>query len=247
MGKDWDAPWKTGAGMSKPGPGEREIPWPSHGGATPFGGANPTCDTCGGRLRGANKCDCEEPDWRVAGEVVVDGTKEGSLSEALKQRQAFQMWCRLWLDEIFRLLPTGGRIKVFGGTRMFHRMAQAMQNAGFIDIGLEAWVYGSGFPKSLNLSKAIDRHLGKSDERAQIGVRSTRSPYNEQWGNSNEAGPTQDEWRDKHRGVHEAPVTAGATAEAKRFEGWGTALKPAWEPFIVGTKPGRNADVSVSE
>ena len=242
MGKDWDAPWKTGAGMAKPGIGERDIPWPVHGGATPFGGANPTCDTCGGRLRGANKCDCEEPEWRVDGVVVADGTKEG-ISEATKQRQAFQAWCRLWLDEIFRLLPSGGRIKVFGGTRMFHRMAQAMQNAGFADINLEAWVYGSGFPKSLNISKAIDRHLGKSDEREVIGTKANLPGYRE-----GETGPRGVGYGEGlSNGSAKCAITAGATAEAKRFEGWGTALKPAWEPFIVGTKPGRNVDVSVSE
>lgn len=140
MGKDWDAPWKTGAGMCKPGIGKREISWPSFGGATNLGSANPTCDTCGGRLRGAKQCGCDEPEWRVAGEPVEDGTK--GVSETLKQRHAFQAWCRLWLDECFRVLKPGGVIKVFGGTRMYHRMAQAMAEAGFTNLELEAWAYG---------------------------------------------------------------------------------------------------------
>lgn len=138
MGKDWDAPWKTGAGMSKPGIGDRAIEWPAHGGSSPFGGANPTCNTCGGRLRGAKKCGCEEPDWYVDGKAV-------GMSEALKQKHLFQDWCKLWLTECYRILQPGGVIKVFGGTRMFHRMAKAIEEVGFIldpSESLEAWMYG---------------------------------------------------------------------------------------------------------
>ncbi len=217
MGKDWDAPWKTGAGMSKPGIGERDREWPSFGSNSRFGSANPTCGICGGRLRGANKCECDEPDWHVQGKLVAEG-----LSEILKQRQAFQAWCRLWLAETYRILPSGGVIKVFGGTRMFHRMAQAMQQVGFEDIGLEAWVYGSEFPKSLNISKAIDK---------LAGVKPTKIIKNEtgSLGGFGDAG-----WNKTPRQlVYDGPQTE----EAKRFEGWGTALKPAWEPFIVGHKP----------
>ena len=65
----------------------------------------------------------------------------------------------LW-EAVFRCLQPGGEVKAFGGTRTFHRMAVAMEAAGLVDIRVDAWAYGSGFPKSLNLGKALDKHLG---------------------------------------------------------------------------------------
>lgn len=110
-----------------------------------------------------------------------------------------QEWHHAWLQLCYNALVPGGRIKAFSATRTFHRLGQAMRRVGFILVpgeSLEAWAYGSGFPKSLNLSKAIDAHLGKTEERE-----------------------------------------VAATEEASQFTGWGTALKPAWEPFLVGRKP----------
>ena len=185
MGKEWDKLWATGAGMSKVGIGDRNIEWPAHGAATPFGGANPTCKTCGGRFRGTKKCDCDEPDWYVDGKPVSDGRAHGT-SMALGQVRAMQEWHRQWLAEVFRVLKPGGVIKVFGATRTFHRLAAAMEQAGFVDLDLEAWMYGSGFPKSLNIHKKLCE---------------LESP------------------------------------EAQRYEGFGTALKPAWEAFVVARKP----------
>jgi len=91
--------------------------------------------------------------------------------------------------EVFRVLKPTGVIKAFGGTRTFHRLAVALEVAGFEGVGthLEAWTYGSGYPKSLNVAKAL---------------RKIESPAAEVW------------------------------------EGHGTALKPAWEPVLVGRKPG---------
>lgn len=95
-----------------------------------------------------------------------------------------QAWHEAWLTEAHRILIPGGVIKSFSATRTFHRMAAAMRKVGFCDLRLEAWVYGSGFPKSLNVGKALEK-----------------------------------------------------TADlAKEFDGYGTALKPAWEPFVVGRK-----------
>ena len=62
----------------------------------------------------------------------------------------------LW-NEVYRVLVPGGVVKAFSATRTFHRMARAMQEAGFTKIGVQAWSYGSGFPKSLDVSKAIDK------------------------------------------------------------------------------------------
>lgn len=90
----------------------------------------------------------------------------------------------------------------------------------------------SGFPKSLNLSKAIDRHLGKTDEREVVGTSRGVTVEDDEGFGGIARGAV---------GIKQTPadidVTVGATEEARRFEGWGTALKPAWEPFIVAVKP----------
>lgn len=149
----------------------------------------------------------------------------------LSDSEKFYLWCGLWLTDLYDILPSGGVVKIFSATRTFHRLAQAMERVGFKDINLEAWCYGSGFPKSMNLSKAIDSKLGKSDDRPIVGSRETRSP-------SNAAGETtKDEWPHARLDEHVAEVTVSARSEAQRFDGWGTALKPAWEPFVTGVKP----------
>jgi len=231
MGKGWDKLWETGAGMAKVGIGERAIPWPTFGAGTPFGGANPSCATCGGRLRGAKKCPCDEPDWYVNGKPVSDGVRH-SQSEGGKQMQAIQDWHLNWLRLCYNLLPSGGVAKVFSATRTFHRLAAAMAEAGFVDVGLEAWGYGSGFPKSLDLSKSIDRHLGKSDEREVVGEKG--GTYPTQTGTWSMATSLANNTKGERHVEH---ITRGATPEAKRFGGWGTSLKPAWEPFVVGMRP----------
>lgn len=151
---------------------------------------------------------------------------------SLEAQTAMTEWHKEWLQKCFDLLPSGGVIKVFSATRTFHRLAQAMEQVGFVDLDLEAWIYGSGFPKSLNLSKAIDRHLGKSDERVVLGPYKSPgavlSAYKNWQADSLSEGSQQ---------RHVPEVSIGSTPEAQRFEGWGTALKPAWEPFLVGVKP----------
>ena len=69
-------------------------------------------------------------------------------------------WHDGWLKEAFRVLKSGGVIKAFSGTRTFHHLLQAMDTVGFTEIKLEAWTYGSGFPKSLNIGKNIDKITG---------------------------------------------------------------------------------------
>lgn len=98
--------------------------------------------------------------------------------DKLGDGESQQRWHKDWLEQAYRVLQPGGVLKAFSGTRTFHRLAAAMADAGYEDIRLEAWLYGSGFPKSLNLGHDLEG-----------------------------------------------------------WKGWGTALKPAWEPVLVGRKP----------
>ena len=156
----------------------------------------------------------------VKAEEDTEATEEEDVvgDKSIETIHAQQAWHLNWIKEAFRVVRSGGVVKAFGGTRTFHRLAAAMADAGFVDLHLEAWVYGSGFPKSLNISKAIDRHLGLT--REVIGKKKCIPGV---------AFETT--------GPSELDVTAPASPEAKKFEGYGTALKPAWEPFIVGRKP----------
>jgi hypothetical protein len=132
--------WRDGGGFSKPGIGERQTPWTSYGGET----ANPSCRTCGGRARGARKCSCAAPDWHVKGRDWRPG--EGDRARARRMQE----WHEAWAREALRVLKPGGHLLAFGGTRTYHRLACAIEDAGFEVRDTIAWMYGQGFPKSLN-------------------------------------------------------------------------------------------------
>src|SRR5664279_137719 len=71
--------------------------------------------------------------------------------------QAFQAWCQQWATEALRVLKPGGMLLAFGGTRTSHRLASGIEDAGFEIRDSITWMYGSGFPKSLDVGKAIDK------------------------------------------------------------------------------------------
>jgi DNA modification methylase len=136
MGKDWDAPWKTGNGFRR--------------------AAN---DADVGRDDPIGRTSRTSPEY-IAG-------------------IGFQQWCQAWAEQCLRVLKPGGHMLAFGGTRTYHRLTCAIEDAGFeIRDSIACWLYGSGFPKSLNL---VDEGGGRT--------------------------------------------------------GWGTALKPAFEPIVVARKP----------
>jgi DNA modification methylase len=123
--------------------------------------------------------------------------------------------------ECFRVLKPGGHLLCFAGTRTQHRMAVRIEDAGFEIRDMIAWVYGSGFPKSLDVSKAIDKAAGA--EREVVGNNPTFRKMQENASNYN---LQRNEF-----------ITAPATEAAKQWQGWGTALKPALEPITVARKP----------
>jgi site-specific DNA-methyltransferase (adenine-specific) len=137
-------------------------------------------------------------------------------------------------EAVYRVLNPGAILLAFGGTRTYHRMVCAIEDAGFEIRDTIAWVYGSGFPKSYDISKGIDKQAGA--EREVVGKykrpdgtdRPNRNNWKKldgNWGENSGFDPTQDS------------ITAPSTPEAQLWDGWGTALKPAFEPIVVAMKP----------
>lgn len=245
------------------------------------------------------------PDASVDAVVTDPPYLLGFMGRAWDTRAAHEHldWHRAWCDEAFRVLKPGGHILAFGGTRTWHRLACAVEDAGFEIRDSIAWLYGSGFPKSLDVSKAIDK-LDASDERLQRAVRFTSwmrttgltaGQINEITGtymgshyltDKSQAAIATAEMFDllrphlpvvpasiellvaertiesenyKARAVvgeritgigtgkgatsvitdnpANRHVTVAHTPDAERWQGWGTALKPAFEPIVVARKP----------
>lgn len=126
-----------------------------------------------------------------------------------------EMWA-----ECLRVLKPGGHLLSFGGSRTYHRMACAIEDAGFEIRDQIMWVYGSGFPKSLSISKSLDKIAGA--ERDVLGS------YEREGRSAGILGKKTQITRN---------ITAPATPEAQQWDGWGTALKPAHEPICVARKP----------
>ncbi len=147
--------------------------------------------------------------------------------------QALQEWYYSWAVEALRVLKPGGHLLAFGGSRTYHRLACAVEDAGFEIRDQIMWIYGSGFPKSLNVSKAIDREAGA--ERRVIGQCNHGAGASPQKLDNHGVGDTGVGILDGSGKVFD--VTAPTTDAAKQWEGWGTALKPAHEPIVVARKP----------
>ena len=231
----------------------------------------------------------------------------GTYDLSLKGNRAFGAWCELWAVEAFRVLKPGGHLLAFSSARTWHRLTAAVEDSGFEIRDSIAWMYGSGFPKSLDVSKAIDKldAVGARLNRArrfQSWLREYVTPQQVNEATGTDMGhhytthPTQPsvatvahldalrpllpevpEWIEemcrqrtvesenfKRREVvgratmvdttrsrmgfagetyggdgstREVDLTDAHTPEAARWQGWGTALKPAFEPVVVARKP----------
>ena len=120
---------------------------------------------------------------------------------------------KVWAEAL-RVLKPGGHLLAFGGTRTWHRMAVAIEDAGFEIRDSIHWTYGSGFPKSLDVSKAIDKAAGVQPDRVT---------------ENGDAG-----WNATPRQLH---YDRAHTDAARQWAGWGTALKPSHEPIVMARKP----------
>jgi len=150
--------------------------------------------------------------------------------EGMSNLRAYQNAMQPIFEEALRVAKPGAHLLAFGGTRTFHRLACAIEDAGWEIRDTIMWVYGSGFPKSHDVSKAIDKAAGA--ERPVLGYTDPHDPRTamarKMYGTALQDGPGMG-----------LPITAPATPEAIQWQGWGTALKPAWEPVIVARKPRR--------
>ncbi len=170
---------------------EGALKLPKYSSTSRFSSPNRTCSVCGRMERGTRrKCLCDRPHehWKPIGKrrkLPEDTPPEVTGGGMQDHLRAIGLWHTLWLRQAFRVLQPGGLVKIFSGTRTFHRLAWAMEQSGFEIVRIEAWAYGTGWPKTLDVGASVtkqDRVVGAS------------------------------------------------------YEGYGTALKSCWEPFLVGRK-----------
>lgn len=133
--------------------------------------------------------------------------------------------------EVYRVMKPGAHLIAYGGTRTVHRLTVGIEDAGFEIRDSIYWLYGSGFPKSHNVSKAIDAHLGL--EREIVGSYKGATNIGKK-GDGKMGYAPGTEYPEVDTTVY---MTAPASPEAAQWDGWGTALKPAVEPAVLARKP----------
>lgn len=138
---------------------------------------------------------------------------------------------------VYRVLKPGAFLLAFGGCRTYHRMACAVEDAGFELRDCAMWIYGSGFPKSHNLSKAVDQELGVERKKKRIPANRVNNPKSIQSGHGIDGGDRPFMIKAQEVGYHETDSDEPATPAAALWQGYGTALKPAWEPILIAQKP----------
>ena len=173
----------------------------------------------------------------------------------------YQDFCETWGKEAIRILKPGGYIISFSACRRYHRMVTGLEDAGFVIKDTLMFLFGNGFPKTFNISKGIDKHLFKEwlNDNPEI-----KDKYNEELDNA-ESKEEKDniKYKYKEKGGFKREIisvddtkgnigyenkdysyednirykTEPATDEAKEWEGWGTALKPSYEPILLAQKP----------
>ncbi len=151
----------------------------------------------------------------------------------LSRNAEYQEWFTDVAKEMLRVLKPGGFLLAFGGTRTCHRLTCAIEDAGFEIRDMIAWLYGSGFPKSLAIGKAIDKLQG--NEREDLGMVDGRSTYD--GSNRTPMGKCESEFAKQYGGTRFNATLLNKTKGTSEYEGWGTALKPALEPITVARKP----------
>ena len=137
-------------------------------------------------------------------------------------------WHEGWAREVFRVLKPGAHLLAFGGSRTYHRLVCGIEDAGFEVRDTIAWIHGQGFPKSLDLGKAIDAAAGA--EREVVGENPNQRSAHRQGGRGFDRAIGGES-------LAEMDLTDPATPDAEKWDGWATALKPAIELVCVARKP----------
>ena len=138
-------------------------------------------------------------------------------------------------DAALRVCKPGAMMLAFGGTRTYHRLACAIEDAGWEIRDCLMWLYASGFPKSMDVSKAIDKSKGL--EREIIGIKPGHEGFDSYKSHSLTDGWDRPWTKDPHKVKLYHSQTSANSDLAKTFSGYGTALKPAYEPIILAMKP----------
>jgi site-specific DNA-methyltransferase (adenine-specific) len=133
-------------------------------------------------------------------------------------------------DAIQRVCKPGALMLAFGGTRTYHRLTCAIEDAGWEIRDCLMWLYGQGFPKAPDIGVLIDKVKGV--KREVVGTKLGQPGYS-----LADNGRTNEVYGDLHNPAAECAITAPATELAKQWTGWANALKPAWEPIILAMKP----------
>ena len=141
----------------------------------------------------------------------------------------FQEWCKQWATEALRVLKPGGYLLAMGSPRTYHRLTCGIEDAGFEIRDSLLYLYGSGFPKSHSISLAIDKAKGGKDRGKAVATASTKLPY--------QGGQYGQQSEEKLPSGQQLPAYEPQSNEAKQWEGWGTNLKPAYEPIVMARKP----------
>ncbi len=188
---------------------------------------------------------CVDPPYHLASIVKRFG-KEGSAPAQFGSDGAFARASRGFMGkewdggdisydpatwyEVLRVLKPGGHMCCFGGSRTYHRIAVAIEDAGFELRDTLMWLYGTGFPKSHDVSKGIDKHLGTDGKIIPVGNPVTRMIPGAKIVSTGS-------WIKDPAHTYQPGSYSPGSPEASAWQGWGTALKPAFEPIIMARKP----------
>lgn len=172
------------------------------------------------------------------------GTSTVRNNPTLRAGPVAQLWHTQWATQALRVLKPGGYLLAFGGTRTYHRLVCGLEDAGFEIRDTICWLYGSGFPKNLDISKQIDKMAGA--EREVVGQKIRGDVQSAKATGSTYAVAEANRNNKAIFGYGVENITAPATEAAKEWQGWGTALKPAFEPICVARKPLSEKNVALN-
>jgi DNA modification methylase len=165
---------------------------------------------------------------------VVKGLGAGMKMTTLADNIEFEKWVTEWSMECMRVLKPGGYMLAFGGSRMYHRLASGVENAGFEIRDQMMWVYGSGFPKSRDIGKDIEKiKVGGIKNLKQVG---TKQGIKVETGTSGYSY-SKEYVAGKSMGGKQISGDIPVYEITNEWGGWGTALKPAHEPIVMARKP----------